>query len=161
MDTSDVNVSPLILVIKSISISFVVQSASGASVFYIQSTADVEKVSEMPLNQWKITHLIPMHPCFSFLLFLLVSFLKESLAKGFEKFSVNCRSQICWAKNPDPRGEEPFQLKKAKQTFLTFVIKLIPCRTRKTSLASIIVNQFWMILCARLMLMLFNVYSSI
>ena len=116
MDTSDVNVSPLILVIKSISISFVVQSASSASVFYIQSIADDEKVSEMQLNQWKITHLIPMHACFSFLCFLLVSFLKESFAKGFEKFSVNCRSQICWAKNPDPRGEEPFQLKKAKQS---------------------------------------------
>ena len=23
-----------------------------------------------------------------------------------------CESQICWAKNPDPRGEEPFQLEK-------------------------------------------------
>merc|ERR1711974_385335 len=48
----------------------------------------------------------------SFLLFLLVSFLKESFAKGFENFSVNCGSQICWAENPDPRGEEPFQLKR-------------------------------------------------
>ena len=63
-DTSDVNVSPLILVIKSISISFVVQSASGASVFYIQSIADDEKVSELPLDQWKITYQLPMHACF-------------------------------------------------------------------------------------------------
>ena len=30
---------------------------------------------------------------------------------------MDCRSQIVWAEDPDPRGEQPIQLEKGKQAF--------------------------------------------